>query len=203
MSFKTQGRVRGSRPGHSERPGGGPRGLLRVCILNMIAVKPRHGYEIIQDIQDKTEGAWNPGAGSIYPVLKKLVSEGHIEAETPGAVDDRHVYHITPKGARHVAELREAFANFGQRWSAMRSLIMEMVAPENVEKFVLEGARKQFEFTREFVKSKVRLFEQTEIEYMLKEYALDLERQLNWVNQSLADLKTRPVVQQRKQKERI
>src|SRR5438552_3272151 len=57
-----------------------PKGLLRYYILHKIAQKPIHGYEIIQDIDSKTEGAWRPGAGSLYPILKKLVSEGLIKA---------------------------------------------------------------------------------------------------------------------------
>src|SRR5438132_13484119 len=58
-----------------------PKGLLRYYILHKIAQKPIHGYEIIQDIDSKTEGAWRPGAGSLYPILKKLVSEGLIKPE--------------------------------------------------------------------------------------------------------------------------
>ena len=160
---------------------------MRIYILHMIAAKPRHGYEIIQDIQAKTEGAWNPGAGSIYPVLKKLVSEGLIKAETPGDVDDRHVYHITPKGAEQIEKLKEAFANFGQRWTAMRNLIMEMVDPEKTESFFLDGSRKQFEFMREFVKSKIKNLPEGEMEYMLREYSLILERQQDWISRFLAE----------------
>lgn len=172
--------------------------MLRIYILHLIAAKPRHGYEIIQDIEAKTEGTWSPGAGSIYPILKKLVFEGLIEAETPGAVDDRHVYRITPKGVKQVVHLRAIIGNFGQRWSAMRSLIMELLSPENCEAFVLDGSRKQFEFTREFVKSKMKNLEESEIEYVLREYALDLERQLGWTNQTLAGLSTKPVVASKK-----
>lgn len=195
MSHRKGGRLAtATEVGHLSRPGGGGRGLLRIYILHLIAKKPRHGYEIIQDIQAKTEGAWNPGAGSIYPILKKLVSEGLIEAEEPGAVDDRHVYQITSKGLKQVAHLREMIGNFGQRWSATRSLIMELLGPENCEAFVLNGSRKQFEFTREFVKSKMKNLQESEIEYVLREYALDLERQLGWTNQTLASLHAKPAV---------
>src|SRR2546430_15767480 len=76
-----------------------PKGLLRYYILHKINQKPIHGYEIIQDIDSKTDGAWRPGAGSIYPILKKLVSEGLIKAEPePSDEATRRVYHITSKG---------------------------------------------------------------------------------------------------------
>jgi DNA-binding PadR family transcriptional regulator len=167
------------------RTHGGGRGFLRFYILHLISQKPRHGYEIIQDIQAKTEGAWNPGAGSIYPVLKKLVGEGMIEAEAPGEVDDRHVYRITPKGAKHILELKEAFANFGQRWTGMRNMIMEMIDPERTGAFVLEGSKKQFEFMQKFVESKANRLPEKEMEYMLREYSLILERQQGWIAEFL------------------
>jgi DNA-binding PadR family transcriptional regulator len=171
-------------------------------ILHLIADKPRHGYEIIQDIQAKTEGAWSPAAGSIYPLLKKLVSEGLIEAETTGDVDERRIYRITPKGSGQVVELKGAFANFGQRWAAMRNLIMGMLDPEKAEEFVLDGSKKQFEFIQEFVKSKMDVLPEGDVEYLLKEYALNLERQLGWTNQTLSGLRTKPVVPSKARKDR-
>src|SRR5437667_272419 len=87
-----------------------PKGLLRYYILHKIAQKPIHGYEIIQDIDSKTEGAWRPGAGSLYPILKKLVSEGLIKAEPePSDEATRRVYHITPKGVESLAHAKLAW----------------------------------------------------------------------------------------------
>src|SRR3989454_929546 len=56
-----------------QRPHGAPRGLLMHYALYKIAQRPSHGYELLQDIESRTEGAWRPGAGSIYPMLKKMV----------------------------------------------------------------------------------------------------------------------------------
>src|SRR5438128_5324379 len=90
-----------------------PKGLLRYYILHKIAQKPIHGYEIIQDIDSKTEGAWRPGAGSLYPILKKLVSEGLIKAEPePSNEATRRVYHITPKDVEYLAHAKDMFNNF-------------------------------------------------------------------------------------------
>jgi len=165
--------------------------LLALYILHTIALKPKHGYEIIQDINAKTEGAWSPGAGSIYPILKKLVSEGLIKPETPGAVDDRHVYHVTQKGTTQLKQLKETFANFGQRWGAMRSLFMELVDPEKTEAVILDGSRRQFEFMQDFVKSRMKNVPEADMEYVLREYGLNLERQLNWTNQTLSGMKVK------------
>src|SRR5438309_9904452 len=90
-----------------------PKGLLRYYILHKIAQKPIHGYEIIQDIDSKTEGAWRPGAGSLYPILKKLVSEGLIKADPePSSDATLRVHQITPKGVESPANDNEDFSNF-------------------------------------------------------------------------------------------
>src|SRR5207249_11975248 len=51
-------------PSSSARLHSAPKGLLRHYILHKIAQHPLHGYEVIQDIESRTEGAWRPGAGS-------------------------------------------------------------------------------------------------------------------------------------------
>ncbi len=60
---------------------GAPRGMLLHYILHSISLKPKHGYEILQDIDGKTDGAWRPGVGSVYPILKKLLANGYIQAD--------------------------------------------------------------------------------------------------------------------------
>src|SRR5580698_694175 len=96
-------------PEHGEmksltHPQGAPRGLLLHYMLRKIAQSPCHGYEILQDIDSKTEGAWRPGAGSIYPILKKLVTNGYIKANEGTRGVDRKVYSITPKGLESIKE---------------------------------------------------------------------------------------------------
>src|SRR5207245_8024733 len=96
--------------------------------------------EIIQDIDSKTEGAWRPGAGSIYPILKKLVSEGLIRAEPePSEEATRRVYQITSKGVESLAHAKEMFTNFQQRFGSLRRLFIELIDPENLAPFSLTG----------------------------------------------------------------
>ena len=49
---------------------------MRFYALLSIARKPMRGYDLIREIEFKTEGAWRPGPGAVYPVLQKLVKEG-------------------------------------------------------------------------------------------------------------------------------
>jgi DNA-binding PadR family transcriptional regulator len=169
-----------------------PKGLLRYYILHKIAQKPIHGYEIIQDIDSKTEGAWRPGAGSLYPILKKLVSEGLIKAESePPAEATRRVYQITPKGVESLAHAREMFANFQQRFGSLRRLFIELIDPENLATFFVEGSNRQFQMAQEMLESKQDKISPSDLEYILKEYVLTLERQMNWANRMLNRSKPR------------
>ena len=163
-----------------------PKGLLRYYILHKISQKPIHGYEIIQDIDSKTEGAWRPGAGSLYPILKKLVTEGLIKAEPEQSAEaTRRVYQITPKGVESLAHAKEMFANFQQRFGSLRRLFIDLIDPENLATFFVDGSNRQFQMAQEMLESKQNRISQADLEYILKEYKLNLERQMNWADRML------------------
>jgi DNA-binding PadR family transcriptional regulator len=174
-------------PSAHDRLHSAPKGLLRYYILHKIAQKPIHGYEIIQDIDSKTEGAWRPGAGSLYPILKKLVSEGLIKAEPePSTEATRRVYQITPKGVESLAHAKEMFANFQQRFGSLRRLFIELIDPENLATFFVDGSNRQFQMAQEMLEAKQNRISSADLEYILKEYKLDLESQLTWAERMLS-----------------
>jgi DNA-binding PadR family transcriptional regulator len=173
-------------PSLHDRLHSAPKGLLRYYILHKIAEKPIHGYEIIRDIDSKTEGAWRPGAGSIYPILKKLVSEGLIKADPePSNEATRRVYQITPKGVESLVHAKEMFANFQQRFSSLRRLFIELIDPENLATFFVDGSNRQFQMAQEMLESKQNKISPADLDYILKEYTLNLEKQMNWANRML------------------
>lgn len=187
-------------PNVHDRLHSAPKGLLRYYILHKIAQKPIHGYEIIQDIDSKTEGAWRPGAGSLYPILKKLVSEGLIKAEPePSAEATRRVYQVTPKGVESLAHAKEMFANFQQRFGSIRRLFIELIDPENLATFFVDGSNRQFQMAQEMLESKQNRIPASDLEYILKEYMLNLERQMNWADRMLNRSKPKlaPTVRQK------
>jgi len=55
--------------------------LLKFIVLKTIKDHPTHGYEIIHHIKEITGGRWTPSAGSIYPILERLETNGHIKSE--------------------------------------------------------------------------------------------------------------------------
>src|ERR1700722_1796531 len=122
-------------------PQGAPRGMLLHYMLRKISQKPCHGYEILQDIDCKTEGAWRPGAGSIYPILKKLLTQGYIKTDEKTTEAARRVYSITPKGQKSLQEDEKMFLNSGQRWMAIRNLFIELIQPEHLTRFFVDGTK--------------------------------------------------------------
>ncbi|HEX6281075.1 MAG TPA: PadR family transcriptional regulator [Nitrososphaera sp.] len=172
------------------KPHGAPRGLLIHYILHKIASKPSHGYEILQDIEDRTEGAWRPGAGATYPILKKLVQEGMIKADSSTREDARRVYHVTPRGIEQLKAAKQTLADYGHRWQDLRGLISELIDAEHMEKFLIEGSKGHFQFIQDIFKTNMKSLPPTELEYILKEYTLNLERQLEWARQVMEGMKT-------------
>jgi DNA-binding PadR family transcriptional regulator len=77
------------------------RGALRYVILQQIAEKPSHGYEIIKSIQERLGGAYAPSPGVVYPMLTMLEEMGHATVVTEGA---RKLYTITDEGSKSLAE---------------------------------------------------------------------------------------------------
>ncbi len=87
-------------------PGGrGPRvrrGDVRAAILDLLGEgQAWNGYQIIQEIGERTQGVWRPSAGSVYPALQQLEDEGLITAAAAGE-DRRRNYTLTDEGRAYV-----------------------------------------------------------------------------------------------------
>jgi DNA-binding PadR family transcriptional regulator len=77
------------------------RGDVRAAILDVLSVEPMNGYQIIQQIAERSGGAWKPSPGSVYPTVQQLEDEGLVEgAETEG----RRLLTLTEAGRTYVAE---------------------------------------------------------------------------------------------------
>ncbi|HET9168036.1 MAG TPA: PadR family transcriptional regulator [Actinospica sp.] len=75
-------------------------GRLRLYLLKLLDESPRHGYEIIQQLRERFAGLYSPSAGTVYPRLARLETEGLIRHETDGG---RKVYQITDAGRAELA----------------------------------------------------------------------------------------------------
>jgi DNA-binding PadR family transcriptional regulator len=73
------------------------RGDVRAAVLALLAEKPMHGYQIIQEIEERSGGAWKPSPGSVYPTLQLLADEGVISVEESNG---RKTYSLTDEGRK-------------------------------------------------------------------------------------------------------
>lgn len=76
------------------------RGDVRAAVLALLAERPMHGYQIIQELEARTDGAWRVSPGSIYPTLQVLEDVGLVTATKDGG---KRVFHLTDEG-REAAE---------------------------------------------------------------------------------------------------
>ena len=117
-----RGHIRGAAfPGRPGFPGGPPglhdlgpwlgeprmrgprarRGDVRAAALALLAEEPRNGYQIIQEIGERSDGVWRPSPGSVYPALQQLEDENLIRAEAGDG--GRRAYVLTDEGSAYVA----------------------------------------------------------------------------------------------------
>jgi DNA-binding PadR family transcriptional regulator len=77
-------------------------GHLKYLILQLLDEKPRHGYEIIKEIEDRFGGAYSPSPGTVYPTLTLLEDLGYARAKPEEG--GKKIYEITDEGRAHLAE---------------------------------------------------------------------------------------------------
>jgi DNA-binding PadR family transcriptional regulator len=93
----SRGRGRGHVRGHRQR-----RGDVRAAILALLTDRPMHGYEMIQEISERSGGFWRPSPGSVYPTLQLLSDEGLIT--TPGGAGAKRLFELTEEGRAEAAK---------------------------------------------------------------------------------------------------
>jgi DNA-binding PadR family transcriptional regulator len=81
------------------------RGDVRIAILHLLAEEPMHGYQIMQELTERSGGMWRPSPGSIYPTLQLLSDEGLIQADDQ---DGKKVYRLTADGQSIVESAEDA-----------------------------------------------------------------------------------------------
>jgi DNA-binding PadR family transcriptional regulator len=87
------------------------RGDVRAALLTLLAEEPRNGYQLMQEIERRSEGVWRPSPGSVYPALQQLEDEGLVRSDES---EGRKLFHLTDAG-REAAETATAE---GAPWDA-------------------------------------------------------------------------------------
>ena len=99
-------------PGRGRRGGRARRGDVRAAALVLLAEQPRNGYQIIQELATRSDGAWRASPGSVYPALQQLEDEGLIRATS---ADGQRLWELTDAGRSYVDENHE---RLGAPWEA-------------------------------------------------------------------------------------
>jgi DNA-binding PadR family transcriptional regulator len=90
------------------------RGDVRAAILALLSEEPRNGYQVIQEIAERSEGGWKPSPGAVYPALQQLTDEGLVVAEEN---EGRKTFRLTDAGRAYI----EAHADETRApWDEMR-----------------------------------------------------------------------------------
>jgi DNA-binding PadR family transcriptional regulator len=92
---------RGWRAGRRQWFGSGD---MKYVILKLLRDKPRHGYEIMKDLEERMHGAYSPSPGTVYPTLQWLEDEGLVVARE---VEGKKVYEITDSGRKFLEEHKD------------------------------------------------------------------------------------------------
>jgi len=135
------------------------RGDVRAAILALLQERPMHGYEMIQELEERSDGVWRPSAGSIYPTLQLLEDEGLITGEEH---EGKRRFTLTESGREEAASRsdqpppweeaaedagapqQELASSIKQFWPALVQ-IMQVGDPDQTEraKAILDDARKK------------------------------------------------------------
>jgi DNA-binding PadR family transcriptional regulator len=83
------------------RAGRARRGDIRAGILALLAESPRNGYQIMQELTERSRGMWRPSPGSVYPALQQLQDEGLVRSEEAGT---GRVFQLTDAGRKYIEE---------------------------------------------------------------------------------------------------
>jgi len=83
------------------------RGDVRAAILSLLSEKSLNGYQIMQELEQRSRGSWRPSPGAVYPALQQLEDEGLVQVETSTS---GRMYRLTEAGRSYVREHAEEFA---------------------------------------------------------------------------------------------
>jgi DNA-binding PadR family transcriptional regulator len=110
---------------------GKERGLLALYLLHSLDRRPASGYDLRKEIGEKTQGAWVPSKGTLYPVLKQLEEERLIELSETGS-RAKNIWVLTPKGRKALAHMREHRKGPGEKLAVYQNLLAEIFGDQKI-----------------------------------------------------------------------
>ena len=93
------------------------KGVLDMLVLKLLKEEPKYGYQMIQEMKEKSQDVFSLKDGTLYPILYRLEEEGLVKSkwlESDGKQVPRKYYEITPKGQNALAEIAKTWANISE-----------------------------------------------------------------------------------------
>lgn len=119
-------------------------GEVRLAILSLLTDGPKHGYQLIKEMQERSGGIYRASAGTVYPTLQLLEDEGMIESEKQ---EGRRVYSLTDAGRAELGRDPEAVHRIWERaeswgdWAEQINSKTLLVTAGSLKKFVKSALR--------------------------------------------------------------
>jgi DNA-binding PadR family transcriptional regulator len=168
----------------------GRAGLLPLYILNALSKGSLSGYEIMKQLSSLTEGAWRPGSGSIYPVLKSLEKKGLVKVAGRG-LRHKRVYTATKLGLQALRQAKKEYDEISiQRWHMVRGIMMTLVEPPSLARMLNEAIEMQPKAWERVLGSPD--LSTDEKVFLLKQHLLMLDRHREWVQRKISELESTP-----------
>src|SRR5581483_11088560 len=87
-------------------------GEVRLAMLSLLSEGPKHGYQLMKEMRERSNGAYRASAGSVYPTLQQLEDEGLIQSDQQ---DGRRVYRLTKLGEEELEREADAVRDIWER----------------------------------------------------------------------------------------
>ena len=135
----------------------------------------------MERIDERTEGAWRPGPGTIYPLLKSLAREKMVTSSGKKSKTSRVTYTITESARREIKSMYAGMATFGRKERVMMRLVSDLMPNSALVPILLNRAREGSEFLR----SRISELPEPERVPAMKELRSITENQLDWIKSVL------------------
>jgi len=171
------------------KPQSAPRGILRYYILRSLNENPHHGYELIRSIEDRTHGAWRPGPGSVYPILRELVSEGYLRETKATRTSGRTVYEITEKGSERLGEVSMIITEAAERFQDIKRIFYDLAEPNALAAICMKAVKTNAQILKQLIESRPPKIKATKA--LLMDLRSTLRQEQAWVDRELSRARRR------------
>jgi len=111
---------------------GKERGFLVLYILHSLKNKPKSGYEILKEIEEKTKGKWKPSKGTLYPILKQLEYEKLIKISRTDK-RSKNIFELTNNGKSTLKQIRKYREESRKKFLLFKELFLDILDKDTSE----------------------------------------------------------------------